>query len=195
MFTEEGFLFSVDTETLYKSGITEGTILQESEVLLLKDQSDTRKAKDQALRWLSLRIYATKELYNKLCTKYDAETSAAAVELMEELGLLDDMEYAVQKAAGMIQHGKSRSEVLRKLNESGIPREIAQTALIEAGDSDEENALKLVNKMYIEKLRKGEKQKVMAALARRGFGHKAIQYAVETAMQQLDLNDEFYMEY
>ncbi|MEG0109779.1 MAG: hypothetical protein RR675_01580, partial [Oscillospiraceae bacterium] len=79
LFTYDEFLFSVDGETLLRNDIKEDIVLSDSELAMLKSEGDTRKAKDKALQYLSLRDYASKELYEKLCLKFDEETAAVAV--------------------------------------------------------------------------------------------------------------------
>ena len=59
LFDEDGqFLFSVDGETLLKNNIAEGTALTAPALCARREESDERRAKDKALRLLSLRILA-----------------------------------------------------------------------------------------------------------------------------------------
>lgn len=190
LFTEDEFLFSVDGETLALQNLCEGRELDDGELAAVREQSDLRKAKDQALRYLSLRAYAEKELYGKLCLKYDPHTAAAAIAAMVDLDLLDDAAYALEKARGMAQRGKSTMEIRRKLAMAGIQDDVAAEALAESDVDEDANALALVRKMYMEKLRRGEWQKVMAALARRGYAHTVAKKAVALAEQELKQDGE-----
>ena len=89
LFDENGdFLFSIDGETMVKNHVREGAALDAASLEALKEQSDTRKAKDKALGYLSLRDHASGELYDKLCRKFDARSAAAAVAEMQRLGLI-----------------------------------------------------------------------------------------------------------
>ena len=84
LFDENGdFLFSIDGETMVKNHVREGAALDAASLEALKEQSDTRKAKDKALGYLSLRDHASGELYDKLCRKFDARSAAAAVAEMQ----------------------------------------------------------------------------------------------------------------
>lgn len=192
LFADGEFLFSVDAETLLKFHIEKGSSLTQEELSSLKKESDTRKAKDQALRYLSLRAYAEQELYKKLCLKFDEYSAAAAVALMAELNYLDDRAFAQDKAKWMAVKGKSSAEIRRKLVEVGVDRDLASQIASDYSEDDVEQAVKLIEKMYMEKLNKGEKQKVMAALARRGFSHPVIRSALErTARSGAQQEDEF----
>ncbi|MFV0412776.1 MAG: regulatory protein RecX [Oscillospiraceae bacterium] len=190
LFGDEEFLFSVDAETLYKNNIQEGSSLSHEELSLLKEESDTRKAKDQAIRYLSLRAYARKELYEKLCLKYDELSAKAAVDTMESLALLDDETFAMEKAKGMAGRRKSSLEIRRKLLELGIDRDIADAAVQAASISDEETALAIVERQYLQKLAAGQREKVMASLARRGFSSQVIRAAIGQALARLQQGED-----
>ena len=178
LFCGDEFLFSVDSETFFSQRLEEGTALSEGELADLRDKSDTRRAKDKALVYLSLRDHAGGELYEKLCRSFDAHTAAAAVAEMDRLGLVNDEAFARRRAAWLQKQNKSRSQIARHLAEKGIGRETVRQVLDElyaAGEEDEglgpdaAAALCLLQKHYGAKLAAGKRQNVMAALARRGF--------------------------
>ena len=187
LFADEEFLFSVDAETLHKHKIQEGSSLSSEELSFLKDDSDARKAKDQALRYLSLRAYGENELYQKLCLKYDEPTSAAVLAALRELDLLNDQAYARDKARGLAARKKSGAEIRRRLLALGLEKSLVEAAVAGAvpPEADAETALAILRQNYMEKLRRGEKEKVMAALARRGFSHADIRRAVQAANAEL----------
>lgn len=189
LFCGQEFLFSIDAETMIQQDIHEGSSLSEGELSLLKGASDTRKAKDAALRFLSLRAYGEKELYGKLCLRYDDHSAAAAVASMKALELLDDETFAVEKAKGMAERGKNSFEIRQKLQALGIDETIVAKSILLAQPDDGAAAILLLQKKYMEKLQNGERQKVMAALARRGFSHSVIQQAVRQTEQQLEKGD------
>ena len=182
LFGDGEFLFSLDEETLAKSGVGIGHRLDDAELAALAEDGETRKASDSALRYLSLRAYGEMELYRKLLLKYDEHTSAAAVGKMKELDLLCDETFAAAKAEGMAQRGKSPLEIKRKLLSLGIDAQLAENALSSLQLDGVQAALAVVRKKYIEKLQNGDIEKVKAALARRGFSHQEIRRALELAL-------------
>lgn len=185
LFSQDEFLLSVDGETLAKSGLEEGSSITDGELSLLKEGSDTRRAKDQALRYLSLRAYGEQELYAKLCLKYDEHSAAAAVATMRELALLDDELFAQEKAKGLAMRGKSSAEIRRKLVSLGLERQLINRALQAAAPDDTATAVAILHKSYAEKLRQGDVQKVKAVLARKGFSHAVICRAIEAVQQEI----------
>ncbi|MDL2294219.1 RecX family transcriptional regulator [Ruminococcaceae bacterium OttesenSCG-928-D13] len=131
LFSDEEFLFSIDGETYMATGLEAGCDLSDADLLALKDRSDTRKASDAALRYLSLRAYGEQELYQKLLGRFDEHSAAAAVAKMCELDLLDDGTFAREKAKGMATRGKSPREIRQKLEHLGIDRQLAALAVSE----------------------------------------------------------------
>ncbi len=170
LFVNGEFQFSLDLETLAKSGLTVGDTLSAATLADLREQSDERRAKDKALNYLSLRAYGSAELSQKLCRVFDENTAAAAVAEMARLGLLDDEAFACRRAAWWQQQGKSTREIRTKLLALGLPRELIDNALATlAQDADEAALRRVIEKQYLAKLARGEREKVLAALARRGF--------------------------
>ena len=197
LFCGDEFLFSVDSETYFLKHIREDMVLTPAQLDQLHRQSDTRKAKDKALQYLSLRDYASGELYDKLCQKFDPHSAAAAVAKMQELGLLNDRAFAMHRAKYLMKQRKSRSQILYHLSTKGIDRETAQQVLEELYEQCDENpdvsaALDLLQKSYGRKLREGKRQNVIAALARRGFQMGVIRQALDRYEEE---NPQQYEEY
>ena len=121
LFDDTGeFLFSVDAETYCKYGLCEGCELDAAALAGLQAASETRRAKDKALGYLSLRGYGSQELYEKLCLKFDGPSSAAAVAEMQRLGLLDDTAFAKARARHLAGQNRSAREIERRLNLLGL---------------------------------------------------------------------------
>ena len=147
----------------------------------LRKKSETRRALDKAMDYLSLRDHAAGELYQKLCRKFDAHSAAYAVARAGELGLLNDAGFASRRAAELLRKRKSRREILNDLSAKGIDRDTAAEVVEELfaenddGESPElETARALVARQYASKLAAGKRDQVAAALARRGFSHAVI---------------------
>ncbi len=185
LFSEGEFLFSLDAETFAKSGVAVGDVLSEMDLLDLRDASETRKAKDVALRYLSRRAYAERELYEKLAMKYDEASVSAAMLAMREAGLLDDKAFAAAKAEALAENGKSAGDIFTRLLALGVDRDIAHSAADACSIDEEALAMELVENKYRGKLAEGKAQNVMAALSRRGFKHGTIQTAVRAVQAQV----------
>ena len=181
LFLDGEFVFSLDEDTFARANLHEGDDLEPWQVEELRKQSDTRRALDKAMDYLSLRDHASGELYQKLCRKFDEHSAAYAVARAGELGLLDDAGFARRRAAELLRKRKSRREILRDLAAKGIDRDTAAQAvetLYDAGPEGEDpelaTARALVERQYAAKLAAGKREQVAAALARRGFSHAVI---------------------
>ena len=175
----DDFLFSIDTETLAKTHIKAGSILSASELEAVRQQSDERKAKDKALYFISLRDYASKELFDKLKLTFDEDTSSFAVSEMQRLDLINDAAFAVHRAKYLARQNKSVRTIKQVLSQKGICEEDIAAALDEAMPADDCACLAIIKKSYMRKLESGDTDKVIAALARRGFSYGAIKSALE----------------
>lgn len=186
LFSGEEFLFSVDTETYFAEHLQVGMSLTGEELEELWNKTQLRKAKDKALQYLSLRDYASGELYDKLRLKFEDHAAAAAVASMNELGLLNDAAFARHRTKYLMARNKSKSQVRRHLTEKGVQREIIEEVLeefyqeLEDGSRPEvATAVKLIEKSYGRKLMDGKRENVLAALARRGFSMSDAREAIE----------------
>lgn len=191
LFGEEGFLFSLDSETFFARHIQEGDCFSPGELAELRAASDTRKACDKALRCLSVRLWAAGELYQRLCRDFDEHSAAAAVAKMQQLELLDDASFARQKAAWMARRNKSPREIRMQLARCGVDEAITEAVMKELFAQNEEELsparqaiLRLLERPYAARLAAGETDKVKAALARRGFTHEDIRAALAAWQEQ-----------
>lgn len=196
LFAGGQFLFSVDEETLVREKIREGSTFTLPQLEQLRQKSETRKACDKALEYLSLRDHAAGELYQKLCRKFDPQSSAAAVAKMQQLDLVDDAAFALHRARYLMAQHKSRNQIAQTLAQKGIDRQtVAQVLeqLWEQQDTDpEQQALEhLIEKSYSQKLAQGKTQQVAAALCRRGFSSRLVWTVIKEYTNQ---ESEYYEE-
>ena len=181
LFLDGEFAFSLDEDTFAAAALHQDDELEDWQIEELRKKSETRRALDKAMDYLSLRDHAAGELYQKLCRKFDAHSAAYAVARAGELGLLNDVSFARRRAAELLRKRKSRRAILDDLHAKGIDRGAAAEAveaLFAQSEEDEEenpelaNARALVERHYAAKLAQGKWQQVAAALARRGFSHR-----------------------
>ena len=185
LFLDGEFAFSLDEDTFAAAALHQNDELEDWQIEELRRKSETRRALDKAMDYLSLRDHAAGELYQKLCRKFDAHSAAYAVARAGELGLLNDVSFARRRAAELLRKRKSRRAILDDLTAKGIDRDTAAGA-VEALYADAEQdpeltaAIQLVQRHYAAKLSAGRRDQVAAALARRGFSHAVIRQALET---------------
>ena len=137
LFFDGEFAFSLDEETYVKAHLNPDDVLDDWQIDELRRQSDTRRALDKAMDYLSLRDHAAGELYQKLCRKFDAHSAAYAVAKAGELGLLNDAGFARRRAAELLRKRKSRRDILNDLSLKGIDRDTAAEVVEELFAADE----------------------------------------------------------
>ena len=158
LFLDGEFAFSLDEDTFAAAALHQDDELEDWQIEELRKKSETRRALDKAMDYLSLRDHAA-----------------------GELGLLNDVSFARRRAAELLRKRKSRREILNDLSAKGIDRDTAADVVEELfaetddGESPElETARALVQRQYAAKLAAGKRDQVAAALARRGFSHAVI---------------------
>ena len=158
-------------------------------------------AKNKALHLLSGRDYSKNELYIKLSGIYGEKAAASAVKLMCEHGYIDDGRYAAKLAKRYVsakKYGKSRAALMMK--QKGLDAVTINNALAAYSDDDViSDIAELMRTKYAEKLfaetddpveAKKEVQKVIASLARRGYGYSDIKSALETVREEAEEEED-----
>lgn len=158
-----------------------------------KQSGEKERAKKRAMYLLGNRDYCRNELYKKLMENYCEETCDYVIELMEHYDFIDDERYAGKLAKKLIKvshKGKRRAryEMMMK----GLDAETVDEALSQYSDEDIVEEIKsLVEKKYYEKLDdRADVQKVIAALARRGYGFDDIKTALRLVREEMEENEE-----
>ncbi len=175
LFSKEGFLFSVDDETLVSKGIKIGSLFDESQISDIMETREWRACFGSALNYLSFKSQSAKTLYDKLTKKYSKEVCAEVISKLIEERLLDDSEYAKNLCEYYVQKGFGKKRIENELYKKGISREISKEVLADIV-LDERSAIReLVERKYKAKLcEKNGRAKVFAALARAGYSYSEI---------------------
>ena len=139
---------------------------------------------EAALCILDRSDHASGELRNKLTRKgYVLPAVQAAVDRLQECGLINDAQYAQRLAKGQQHRCAGAYAVRRKLMAKQIPQEAIESAMEEFSEDQQREACKSVAEKLWHKYaalpsRQG-RAKLSQALARRGFSWDAIHCAVE----------------
>lgn len=170
----------VDTETWLRSGLAPGDEIDDEALYTLLQDSAAHRAHEKALYLLEHRAHSKKELADKIArAEFDRETAQQAAERMEELGLVDDEQYARRLAQELFTRKKfGVRRVKQELRQKGIAEELIQLVLDELSTEQEESAEKIraiLERKYPaawedEKIRR----RAIAALQRYGYGMEDI---------------------
>ena len=170
----------MDTETLLRRGISIGDELDDEELHALLQASAKHRAEEKALYLLEHRAHSKKELENKITrAEFDREAARSAVEHMEELGLLNDEDYARRLANELFTRKKfGARRVKQELHQKGIDDALIAAVMDEFSterSETEENIRAILERKY-PMAREDEKvrRRAVAALQRYGYGFDEI---------------------
>lgn len=166
----------VDTETLLQAGWKPGMEIDDEDLHQLLQESEARRAKEKALYLLEYRSHSRKELEDKISRTTSREAAEAAVDKMEELGLINDEAYARQLAEYLLEKkGYGTRRARQELLQKGIDRELIEELLEELAPDPEEKLREIVARKYQNQLgdEKGYRR-TAAALQRLGYGWEDI---------------------
>lgn len=169
----------LDAATAQEARLRVGMEVDDEELHELLQKSDAARAKEKALYLLEHRPHAKRELERKLSRTVGEEAAQAAADRMEELGLVDDADYAARLAQELARKGYAFSRTVQELVRRGVDRELAQEAAREASPDPEEAIRRLIQRKYERRLgdEKGRRQ-TAAALQRLGYRWEEIRSAL-----------------
>ena len=154
-------------------------------------------AKRRAMHLLGGRDYGRNELIEKLKNNYSEKTAVTVADLMCEYGYVDDDRYAEKLAKQYItvrKYGKSRAALM--MRQKLLDAQTIETALDKYTEDDITGEIaEILRKKYFDRLFLGgiegkkEMQKVIAALARRGYGYNDIKTALYIIQDEIQ-NEE-----
>ncbi len=172
----------------------EGREITSAELSSITAADIVRKAKKRALYLLGERAFCRGELLSKLEKTYGAEVAEDAVCYVEELGYINDEDYAKKYAEYLIKrkkHGVYRAK--REMLQKGLSRELCENVLAEFTEDElDEELLWLIRKKYIEKIADFDgRRKTVAALVRRGYDFSSVKRCIAACLEDFD-DEEFY---
>ncbi len=193
VYVDGSFVFSVDAETLLTHRIAPNTDTDPQTLEQVRLSSEERAQKERALKLLSHKSYTKRALADKLAREGDEETAEKIADRMEELGLINDEDYAKRLCADLFHvKGYGARRVLFELTKRGIDRELAEETVAEhapEGEDTLDSLEALILRKYARNLgdRKGI-DKTVRALARLGYDYDDIRAALSRCAEQ----DEAY---
>ena len=132
LYLDGEYAVSVDTVTLASFGYTAGATITDEQLHELLTVSNINRAKEKALYLIEYRSRTRRELWDKLRPLYGEAAAEAAIERLEELGLINDEAYARDYAEQLIERKHfSRERAAFEMMKKGIDRELADEVLDE----------------------------------------------------------------
>ncbi|MCI8912838.1 MAG: regulatory protein RecX [Lawsonibacter sp.] len=175
---EDGSILRIGESEVVNFALYSGKELSEDEADLLQASARRSGLKTKAIELLMRKPQSRKELGRKLAEWEAAPEEAEAIcDRMEELGYLNEPEYASRIVRHYAQKGFGARKIRDELYRRGIPRELWDEAMAQIEDNSP------AIDAFLEKKLKGSHdpkdiKKASDALARRGFSWSEISDAL-----------------
>lgn len=178
------FAFGLHADIVLEHHLREGQRLDAELITQLLAEDEIKKATMAALNLIAFRPRASGELRTKLREKgYTATAASAAVVRMQELGYLNDADFADRWIENRQEHRpRSRKLLLQELREKGIDSEIIADVMAETEIDEVSDALALAEKKAAGMMALDvatRQRRLSGFLARRGYGYDVIRQVLE----------------
>lgn len=181
VYIDGEFAVNLDTRTLLENRVDVGRELDDDELHEIVKLSEENRAKEKALWLISYRSHSKKELTDKIRRTAGAEAAEKAADRMEELGLVNDEDFARRYADKLIFTKKmSKRAAMTELNRKGIDREISEQILDEIEVDYQEQITEFLLKKYKNLGDEKIRRRATAALQRLGYGWDDIRRALRS---------------
>ena len=172
---EDGCILRLGENEVIDFALYTGKELTVDEAEVLQRAARRSGLKDKTIELLTRKPMSRKEMERKLQSWEAGEEETAVIcDRMEELGFLNDAEYA----ARLVRHYSAKGYGLRKLKDElyhrGVPRELWEDALQQAEEPSGAIDAFLAKKLAGGNPDRKELKKISDALARRGFSWSEI---------------------
>ena len=181
LFIDGEYVMNLDAQTLIENRFDVGREIDDDELKDIIDKSNERRAKEKALWLISYRSHSKKELFDKLKRGFDEESAQKAVDRMEELGLINDEEFAKLYARKLVNGKKMSVKAAEfELYRKGIDKITAEQVLGELEYDPQTQIIEFITKKYKNIQDEKIKRRAVAALQRKGYSWEEIKQAIES---------------
>lgn len=143
-------------------------------------------ALDKALRILSTRAHSEKEIIEKLTkAQFDAREIAAAMALLTEYNLVDDVAFAKAWAASRVKSGLGPYRIAHELKQKGITSELREAVLLNTDESGSLHAAIAIAEKHLQKGDENAKRRAFDAICRRGHSFDTARQAITQAERNI----------
>lgn len=171
IYLDGEYALTVTDKIASEYALKKGMALEEDMLRKLTEEYLFTKAKNRALRLLSIRDHSSYELRQKLLRDFPEDAAAYAVEEMTEFGYLDDLRFA-KHFAELLQKNKKMSlrGIEQELRRRGVDSGTIRDALSEMEEDPQQQIAAILHKKYPTALADEKSQRrAVNALMRLGY--------------------------
>ena len=186
VYADGEYALSVNERMLSEPFLIKGGEILQEQLDALAAADSAQKANDRALTILSYRDHSKEELRRKLTRTVGADEAEKAARHMEELGLVNDDDFAEKLAEELLDRrlmGADRA--LFEMTCRGLDRETAREVIERLDTDPQERIARFLSKKYPNGFAdEKERRRATAALSRNGFRWDDIKCAMHTCGEQ-----------
>lgn len=188
VYIDGKYSFSISREDFFYLNLYEDKELTWDDINYIKNTVIFRSAKNAAIKYISLKMRSSGEVYRKLKDEgYDDEVIIKAIEELESMGYVNDRIYAGKFINDRMKLNPKSQRMLRiELKNKGIDEDIINDALNEAEIDDMETARQLLIKKFGKYDLKDEKirRRAYTYLCNRGFGYNLADRIINSFLER-----------
>ena len=189
IYIDNEYTLTLYDDFWYRSGYSEGQEISDDELASLKEEAGFRSAYEKGIKYLSMRAYSEKELYNKLKMKFGDGASRRAVDKMIRLGYINDEEFCREYAKYLFEVKKyDIKRISYELKNKGIDSEIAENTLKTLDNEPIQRIIDMLRSKYERNLEtEKDRKRLVNRFIRMGYSYRDIKdafYEVGVEMPQ-----------
>lgn len=179
LLLDDEYVITTDINFWMDHYISDGTDIDEEQWQALVEGINYKKALNKCADFLSRREHSVKELKTKLLRTVDEVSAQKAIDRYLEAGYLDDEHFCESLVEYLYNVKKySTNHVRQECYKRGIDSDIIRRVMDNFEVDNTDTIAELIERKYLSKLeQENGKEKVIAALQRKGFSYSDIKSA------------------
>lgn len=179
LLLDDEYVITTDINFWLDNYIADGTDIDEEQWQQLVEGINYKKALNKCADLLSRREHSVKELRTKLLRTVDEVSADKAINRYLEAGYLDDEHFCESLVEYLFNVKKySTAHVRQECYKRGVDSDIIRRVIDDFEIDNTDTIVELIHKKYASKLeQENGKEKVIAALQRKGFSYSDIKSA------------------
>ncbi len=179
IYIDNKYTLTLYDDFWYRSGYSEGQEISEDELASLEGEAGFRSAYEKGLKYLSMRGYSERELYNKLKMKFGDEAAGRAIDKINSFGYLNDEEYCREYAEYLFKVKKyDIKRISYELKNKGIDPDIIDNALKTLDNEPIQRIIDMLRSKYERNLEtEKDRKRLVNRFIRMGYSYRDIKDA------------------
>lgn len=179
IYIDNKYTLTLYDDFWYRSGYSEGQEITEDELASLEGEAGFRSAYEKGLKYLSMRGYSEKELYNKLKMKFGDEAASRAIDKINSFGYLNDEEYCREYTEYLFKVKKyDIKRISYELKNKGIDPETIDNTLKILDNEPIQRIIDMLRSKYEKNLEnEKDRKRLVNRFIRMGYSYRDIKDA------------------